>query len=32
MVPLFDSSDQDRWNQWEGEQYIDGLRDLWEDW
>lgn len=32
MVPLFDSSDQDRWNQGEGEQYIDSLRNLWEEW
>lgn len=32
MVPLFDSSDQARWNQGAAEQYITGLRDLWEDW
>lgn len=32
MVPLFDSLDQDRWNQAAAEQYIGGLRDLWEDW
>lgn len=32
MFPLFDSLDQDRWTEWRGERFVNGLRDLWEEW
>jgi hypothetical protein len=32
MFPLFDSFNQDRWTEWRGDRFVNGLRDLWEDW
>lgn len=32
MYPLFDESEKDRWNQSDAVAFIDGARQLWDDW
>lgn len=32
MYPLFDFNDPDRWNTHDAKQFIEGLRELWENW